>query len=523
MAEAATSLRIGTPRARWVLFATVLGSSMAFLDATVVNIALERIGAEFDASFAGLQWTINAYTLTLAALILLGGSLGDRFGRRKIFVVGVVWFAVASLLCGLAPSVEFLVVARGLQGVGGALLTPGSLAIISAAFTGKDRAAAIGAWSGLGGIAGALGPFLGGWLVEWNWRAVFLINLPVAALILWTTLRHVPESRNPEAAPRLDVPGTLFAVLGLGALTYALTAAGEDGASGVVLGFGAVGVVALLAFVVAERRSKHPLVPGELFGNAQFTAANLVTFLVYAALGAQFVLVVLQLQIVSGFSPLLSGAALLPVTALLLLLSSKAGALSARIGPRLPMAVGPIVSAAGMLLLLRVGEDPSYVLDVLPAMVVFGLGLALTVAPLTTTVLDAAADRHAGVASGVNNAVARAAGLLAVAVIPAIAGLAGSDYTDPEAFNDGFRTAMWLSAALLFAGGLISWAFISSTTRSMTAEPEPAPEAPDGQPESAPERVQLPRCPVTGAPLGTLRRDPATNPTCERSGPGKPN
>ena len=229
-AGGADTIRMGSARGRWILLTTVLGSGLALLDSTVVNIALERIGAEFDASFAALQWTINGYTLTLAGLILLGGSLGDRFGRRRVFVIGVVWFAVASALCGLAPSVEFLIAGRALQGVGGALLTPGSLALISASFHGSDRAAAIGAWSGLGGVAGAIGPFLGGFLVEWTWRAVFLINIPFAVVIVVVALRHVPESRDPQASHHLDVPGTVLAVAGLGALTWALTAAGRTGA-----------------------------------------------------------------------------------------------------------------------------------------------------------------------------------------------------------------------------------------------------------------------------------------------------
>src|SRR5262245_13611023 len=293
------ALRMGTPQARWVLLTTVLGSGLAMLDATVVNVDLERIGTSLDAGFSGLQWTVNAYTLTLASLILLGGSLGDRFGRRKVFITGVVWFAVASALCGLAPNIETLIAARALQGIGGALLTPGSLAIISASFAGPDRAAAVGAWSGLGGIAGAIGPFVGGWLVQWNWRAVFLINLPVAALIVAVAATHVPESRDPDAAPHLDVAGTVLTAVGLGALTYSLTAAGGSGANALVLATGALGIASLVAFVLVERRSTHPLVPPDLFRNRRFSAANGATLLVYAALGALFVLLVLQLQVVA--------------------------------------------------------------------------------------------------------------------------------------------------------------------------------------------------------------------------------
>ncbi|HST99350.1 MAG TPA: MFS transporter [Geodermatophilus sp.] len=449
-------LRMGTPQGRWVLLTTVLGSSLAFLDATVVNVALERIGTDLHAGFSGLQWTVNAYTLTLASLILMGGSLGDRFGRRRVFIVGVVWFAGASLLCGLAPDVRTLIAARALQGVGGALLTPGSLAIISASFHGSDRAAAVGAWSGLSGVAGAIGPFLGGWLVGWNWRAVFLVNLPLAVVIVAVAARHVPESRDPEAMQRLDWAGTGLVAAGLGCLTYALTAAGEPGGGTAYLAWGAVGMVALVAFALAQRRSTYPLVPPALFRDPQFSAANAVTLLVYAALGALFVLLVLQLQVVSGFSPLLAGTALLPVTVLMLVFSARVGALAQRIGPRPLLTAGPLLAAAGVLLMLRIGPDASYVTDVLPATVTFGAGLTLLVAPLTATVLDSAADRYAGVASGVNNAVARAAGLLAVAVVPVAVGITGDAYTDPAALDAGFRTAMLLCAGLLVAGALVA-------------------------------------------------------------------
>ncbi len=478
------AMRMGTPDAWWVLFTTVLGSGLAMLDATVVNVALGRIGRELEADFSGLQWTINAYTLTLAALILLGGSLGDRFGRRRVFVIGVVWFAVTSLLCGLAQNIEMLVAARALQGVGGALLTPGSLAIISASFHGADRAAAVGAWSGLGGVAGAVGPFLGGWLVEWSWRAVFLVNLPVAALIVAVAARHVPESRDLDSPPHLDLAGTVLAVAGLGGLTYALTAAGQVGANPKVIGSGVVGIVALVVFVLVERRSTHPLVPTRLFGNAQFGAANAVTLLVYAALGILFVLLVLQLQVVSGFSPLLAGTALLPVTVIMLLFSAQVGALAQRIGPRIPLTAGSLISATGLLLMLRIGPSASYVLDVLAPVVVFGTGLALIVAPLTATVLNAAPDRYAGTASGVNNAVARAAGLLAIAVIPAAAGVSGDNYTNPLAFSSGFRAALLISSGLLVAGALTAFTLIR--------HPLPAPEPGEAQPP--PTRVRLEEC-----------------------------
>jgi len=469
MADAG-DIRMGTARGRWVLLTTVLGSSLAMIDSTVVNVALVHIGAEFDAGFVALQWTVNAYTLTLASLILLGGSLGDHFGRRRIFIIGVVWFAVASLLCGLAPNVETLIVARALQGIGGALLTPGSLALISASFHGPDRAAAVGAWSGLAGIAGAIGPFLGGWLVEWNWRAVFLINLPLAVLVVVVALRHVPESRDTESVPGLDISGTALAVLGLAGLTYSLTGLSERGAApDLIIGL-AVGIVALVAFVLVERRSQHPLVPPELFRNPTFSATNAVTLLIYAALGVVFLLLVLQLQTVAGFSPLAAGTSLLPVTMIMLAFSARAGALAGRIGPRLPLTIGPLISAAGLLLMLRIGADATWLTDVLPAVLVFGAGLALTVAPLTATVLDSAPDRYAGSASGVNNAVARAAGLLAVAVIPGAAGIRGDDYTDPAALEAGFRTAMVIGAALLVGASLLAFAVVRRPLRAAEAD-----------------------------------------------------
>ncbi|BBG03783.1 EmrB/QacA subfamily drug resistance transporter [Pseudonocardia autotrophica] len=499
-------LRMGTPRGRWVLFTTVLGSGLAMLDATVVNVALGRIGAEFDAGFSGLQWTVNAYTLTLASLILLGGSLGDRFGRRRVFVVGVVWFAVASLLCGVAQNIEMLVAARALQGVGGALLTPGSLAIISASFRGSDRAAAVGAWSGLGGIAGAVGPFLGGWLVEWSWRAVFLVNLPVAVLIVVVAARHVPESRDPDAAPRLDLAGTALAVLGLAGLTYSLTAAGEQGVDTLVLSVGVAGVLALAGFVLVERRSTHPLVPMTLFRNRQFSAANAVTLMIYAALGGLFVLLVLQLQIVVGFSPLQAGAALLPVTVLMLVFSAGAGRLGQRLGPRIPITAGTLIAAGGLVLISRIGADASFAVGVLVPVIVFGCGLTLVVAPLTSTVLDSASDRHAGVASGVNNAIARAAGLLAVAVIPVAAGITGEDYTDPAAFGAGFRTAMLISAAMMVLAAVLAAAFL----RRPGAEPDEAEPGNRIRPDS------YAQCAITGPqihpgpPVAALPPEPGT-------------
>jgi EmrB/QacA subfamily drug resistance transporter len=455
-------VRYGEPAGRWVLLATVLGSALAFVDATVVNIALPHIGRSFGAGAAGLQWTVNGYTLSLSSLILTGGALGDRFGRRRIFVTGVAWFAAASLLCGVALDLRMLVASRVLQGVGGALMTPGALAIIEASFAPEDRSRAIGAWSGLGGIAGAVGPFLGGWLVQVaSWRLVFLVNLPLAAAVALVALRHVPESRDPRAPRRVDVPGALTGALALAGVAYGFTAWPALGpTSPRVLAALAIGALALVAFVAVERRSPHPMLPLELFTSRTFSAANLVTFVVYAALGGMVFLLVLQLQVVARFSPLGAGTALLPVTLLMLALSSRAGALAQRIGPRLPMTLGPIACAGAFLLLSRVGAGASYPRTVLPGVMLLGLGLSLTVAPLTAAALGAVDERHAGVASGVNNAVARAAGLLAVAVLPLAAGLGRGSLTDPAALAPTYRGAMLLCAGLLLAGAATAFAAI---------------------------------------------------------------
>lgn len=319
-------------RGRWVLLATVLGSSMAFLDSTVVNVALPTIGRQLGASLADLQWTLNAYTLTLAGLILLGGALGDRLGRRRVFLIGVVWFALASALCGAAPSITVLIAARALQGIGGALLTPGSLAIIQASFAAADRPRAVGAWSGLGGVAGAVGPLLGGWIVQVaGWRWVFLLNLPLAAVVIVVSLRHVPESSDPSAQGRFDVAGAALAAAGLAGISYALIEAQAGGSKAGPVIAAALGIAAAAAFIVVERRRGRagspvePMLPLDVFGSRQFTAVNVVTFAVYAAFSGFFFLFILQLQLVAGFSPLAAGAALLPVTVLMLLLSSRSG------------------------------------------------------------------------------------------------------------------------------------------------------------------------------------------------------
>jgi EmrB/QacA subfamily drug resistance transporter len=467
----------GSSGGRWVLAVAVLGSGLAFLDGTVVNVALPEIGRDLNASTSSLQWILNGYLLTLASLILLGGSLGDRYGRRRIFTLGASLFTAASLLCAIAPNAELLVVARLLQGIGGALLTPGSLAMIESSFRPGDRARAIGAWSGLGGVATALGPLLGGYLVEAvSWRAIFLINLPIGIFVVAMATRHIPETRDPTAGGPLDVRGAVLAALGLAGTTYALIEGPGQGVSPWIVLAGAGGVVALVAFLLVERRSPNAMMPLSMFSSRQFSAANAVTFVVYAALGGVFFLLVAFLQISLDYSPIAAGAASLPVTALMLSLSARSGALAQRIGPRIPLTLGPLVTAAGMLLMTRIDPGDSYVSSVLPAVIVFGLGLTLVVAPVTATVLAATDARHAGIGSGINNAVSRVAALLAVAVLPLIAGLTGDSFYDPAAMADGFHVAMLACAVLAAAGGILAWLTISDDV--LEAEPKRRGEPP---------------------------------------------
>jgi EmrB/QacA subfamily drug resistance transporter len=458
---------------------------MAAIDGTVVGIALPSIGREFHASFGLLQWVVTAYTLTLAALLLVGGALGDRFGRRRVFQLGIVCFTLASLACALAPSAEVLIATRALQGVGAALLTPGSLAILQATFRGDDRGRAIGAWSGLGGVASAAGPLLGGYLIAAaSWRWIFVINLPVGLVVLWTTSRHVPETVDPTAPRSVDLAGAALAVVALAGASFGLI-------EGPTRGFGDPLVVASLATAVAasgaffavERHAKAPMLPLSVFSKRRFSVTNAVTFVVYAALGGALFLLPVQLQVADGFSPLRAGVALLPLTVIMLVLSARSGRLAARIGPRLQMSVGPVIIGAGLALLARSTTDAAYVTGVLPGVIVLGFGLAATVAPLTATALGSLPDEHAGLASAVNNDVARLGGLIAVAVLPALAGITGDAYLHPAELSAGFRTAVLIAAGCCVAAGALAAVGLR----------EPRRAAPTGEPCF--------HCALDGAPL----------------------
>jgi EmrB/QacA subfamily drug resistance transporter len=461
-------LAYGTARARWVIAASVLGSGIATLDATVVGIALPAVGRSFHSGLGTLQWVVTGYSLTLAAFLLLGGSLGDRFGRRRVFSVGVVWFALASAACGVAPDAGVLIVARILQGVGGAMLTPASLAILQASFRPADRPRAIGAWSGLGGLATAAGPLVGGYLIAvGSWRWVFFINVPIAAAVLGVAARHVPETRDPSVTGRLDTVGAALAVIFLTGTTYGLIEGPTHGWTSPAVLTGLIGAgIAAPVFLATERTRANPMLPLTMFRERQFSAANAVTFVVYGALGGALFLVPVELQLVSHYTALQSGLSLLPVTAIMLVFSARSASLAARIGPRLQMSLGPVVVGAGLVLLTRAADGRAYITYVLPAILVFGTGLALTVAPLTSTALGAAAPEHAGVASAVNNVIARAAGLIAVAVLPLLAGITGTAALQPHLFATGFRLALTIAGVTCAAGGVVALAVIRNPTGS---------------------------------------------------------
>lgn len=440
---------------RLTLATAILGSGIAFLDGTVVNIALPRLGADLGASLAQLQWVVNGYMLALASLILVGGALGDRWGRRRTYLVGVGGFAATSLLCAVAQGPTQLIACRVAQGVAAALLTPGSLALIQGSFRRQDRAGAIGTWAGAAGLTTAIGPFLGGFvLAHGGWRWIFAINVPLCAVVLLLGSR-VPESRGTTRAGRFDVPGAVAGVVFLASATYLLTS-WRMLATGWTVATLALVVAAVAAFVVLERRP-DAMAPLGLFSSRVFSAANAMTLLVYGALGAVSFFTVIQLQVGAGYSPLEAGLASLPITISLLLLSGSSSRLSARIGPRLQMSIGPAVCALGVGLLSLVEGRSPYLTEVFPGMATFALGLAALVAPLTTAVLAAVPDGRAGVASGINNAVARTGSLLAVAALPALVGLAGADYRRAAVLARGYHSALLICAGLLLAGGLVSW------------------------------------------------------------------
>lgn len=478
----------------WVLIATILASSMAFIDGTVVNVALPALQSTLHASAADIQWVVESYALLLASLLLLGGSLGDLYGRRRIFLCGVLLFAIGSSWCGLSSSIASLIIARGLQGIGSAFLVPGSLAIISASYTEIERGRAIGTWSGFTAITAAIGPVLGGWLVEnASWRWVFFINLPIALLVILISLWRVQESRNDEARKSLDWLGAALATFSLGAITYALIAgsATTPGPKAGLWVLGAAGLGALLGFLVVESRTPAPMVSLQLFRSKDFSGANLLTFLLYAPLSGIMFFFPLDLIQVQHYTATQAGAALLPLILLIFVLSRWSGGLVARYGARLPLTVGSLVAASGFALFLRPEIGGSYWDTFFPAVVVLGIGMAISVAPLTTAVMESVPASEAGVASGVNNAVSRTAGLLAIAVFGLVlsAGfnrtldrslarmqlsssarqsaemqrikLAGAQISEPqimhafdEAFVSGFRDVVWISIAMALLSAL---------------------------------------------------------------------
>jgi EmrB/QacA subfamily drug resistance transporter len=453
---------------RWVLAVTVLGTGIALLEATIVNVALPTLGRDLDAGVDDIQWVVNAYMLTLASLILFGGALGDRIGRRRVFVIGIVWFTIASALCAVAPSVGVLIAARALQGIGGALLTPGSLAIIEAAFVPQDRARAIGAWTGLVSIAAAIGPLVGGWLVDVSsWRAIFLINVPIGAVVVFLALRHVPESRNVDSAGPLDIAGAALATVALAGITVALIQAPAGTSPALVVAAAVTGIAAAVAFALVEQRHPRPMLPLGLFGSRRFSGANALTFVVWGPISAIFLFLVVYLQVSLGYSPLQSGAALLPITAVMLTLSARVGALAQRIGARPFLTLGPLLFGAGVLAIRGIDPGDDYWTGILPPLLLFAFGLVSLVAPVTAVALQGAGTRHAGIASGVNNAVARTAQLLAIAVLPPLAGLSGDAYTDPVAVAEAFRTALAICAGVAALGAVIGYITIR----------EPAPPA----------------------------------------------
>lgn len=481
------TVSIDSTEGRFVIATTVLGTAVAMLTATVVSVALPSISSDLGASTAEQQWVVNAYLLTIASLILIGGSLGDRYGRVRVYRIGVIWFASASLLSAVAPTIEVLIGARLLQGVGGALLTPGSLAIIEATLDKKDRGRGVGWWSGLTGIAAAVGPLVGGALVELSWRWVFLVNIPVALVVLVLAPR-VPESSDPKALENpLDLVGAGLTVVALGGISYSLIQGPEGGFGLIDAMVMAIGLAATAVLVAYERNHPHPMVPFDLFGNRPFATANGITLLVYGGMGIVFFLLSIQLQVTAGWSALAAGAALLPATILMLFFSSSAGDYAQKNGPRIPLTIGPLLIASGMLLLTRIGPDATYLGDVLPAVSVFGLGLVASVAPVTATALGSVPDSRSGAASGANNAIARAGQLLAVAAVPPLVGLTGDALNVADQLDAGFPDAMLVAAGLVAAGAVLAGLFLRSSDLDREEPPE----------ESA-EHTHYPSCAVDG-------------------------
>jgi len=494
----------GSREGRGILVATIVASGIAFLDQTIVNVALPVIGRSLGTGLAGLQWTVDAYLLTLTAFLLPAGALGDRVGRRRVFLFGLVSFAVASALCGLAPGPRGLVLARAVQGLAAALLVPGSLAILRASFRPEDAARAVGTWAGLSGVSTALGPLAGGWLAEaFSWRAIFFVNAPLAAIALRAALRHVPESRDPGRGG-VDVAGAALAAVGLGGVVLALIEGGARGAGRAAWLAGGAGVAALAALLAVEARRRDPMLPLSLFAARTFSAVNGVTLAVYFALGGAAFLAVLQLQVGLGWSPLAAGAALTPLTLLVLALSPVAARLCVRAGPRPLLVGGPLVCAAGLALLARVDAGARYAADVLPGVAALGIGLGLTVAPLTTAVLEAAPPERAGIASAVNNAVARLAGLLAVAALPLAGGISAAHLAQGT-LGPGYRRAMLLATAVAALGGVVAAATLAPTPAARPrARGAPAGGRPAPLPAPRDRTPPPPRAP--GAPPGSLPR-----------------
>lgn len=443
---------------RWILVGTILGSGAVFAEGSVTIVALPAIAREFHLGVAGLQWVVNGYLLTLSALILLGGALGDRYDRRRVFAVGLAAFALASIACALATNMPLLVVARVLQGAAGAVVVPNSLALLETAFSGEERGTAVGHWAAWSAVSSAFGPLLGGWLVDAaSWRWVFVCIAPLAAAAV-LAVGWISDSRTPGARKaRVDYAGAALVTLGLTGIVGGLMIASEAGFTQPrVIAVVAGGVVLLLGFVVGEHRVTSPLLPTDVFRVRAFTGVNAVTLLVYAALNGLFFLLMLQLQSAMKYSALRAGASLLPINVLMLVLSPLSGRLAARVGPRWPMVIGSLIAAGGMVLFTRVRPGASYTTSVLPAAVVFGIGLACLVAPLTSVALGALGEERAGLASGVNNAVARLAGALAIAAIPLAAGLGGVRELDGAALSSGFARAMVICAGLCAAGSALA-------------------------------------------------------------------